>query len=103
MSDRQKNLVATIESVFPDAEIRAKHVYINFRKQLSSELLRQIFWKAARATNKHDFQVALDDFIQVNAAAHKWLINSDPTTCAAHSFDPFFKTNDITNNRTESL
>lgn len=104
MSDRQKGLMAATKDVFPRAETRfcARHVYTNFRKHYSSELLRQLFWKIGGATNKHDFQCGMNEIMATDADAHQWLKDSNPTTWAAHKFDHVFKTDDITNNMTES-
>ncbi|KAH9681294.1 SWIM-type domain-containing protein [Citrus sinensis] len=66
MSDRQKGLIHALQDVFPSSETRycARHVYANFRKH-SAEILREYFWKAARATNKTEFDDAM-------IAINKW-------------------------------
>ncbi|KAK9196561.1 hypothetical protein WN943_004690 [Citrus x changshan-huyou] len=104
MSDRQEGLIHALQDVFPSSEIRycARHVYANFRKQHSAEILREHFWKAARATNKTDFDDAMTAINKIDENAYKWLVDNDPSTWSCHHFDPFYKTDHVTNNMSES-
>ncbi|KAL9429088.1 hypothetical protein AB3S75_030989 [Citrus x aurantiifolia] len=73
MSDRQKGLIHALQDVFPSSETRycARHVYANFRKQHSAEILREHFWKAARATNKTEFDDAMTAINKIDENAYK--------------------------------
>ncbi|KAL9422372.1 hypothetical protein AB3S75_034609 [Citrus x aurantiifolia] len=104
MSDRQKGLIHALQDVFPSCETRycARHVYANFRKQHSAEILREHFWKAARATNKTDFDDAMTVINKIDENAYKWLVDNDPSTWSCHHFNPFYKTDHVTNNMSES-
>ncbi|KAH9769958.1 SWIM-type domain-containing protein [Citrus sinensis] len=104
MSDRQKGLIHALQDVFPSSKTRycARHVYANFRKQHSAEILREHFWKAARATNKIDFDDAMTAINKIDENAYKWLVDNDPSTWSCHHFDPFYKTDHVTNNMSES-
>ncbi|KAK9214459.1 hypothetical protein WN944_006451 [Citrus x changshan-huyou] len=104
MSDRQKGLIHALQDVFPSSETRycARHVYANFRKQHSADILREHFWKAARATNKTDFDDAMTTINKIDENAYKWLVDNDPSTWSCHHFDPFYKTDHVTNNMSES-
>ncbi|XP_014493085.1 uncharacterized protein LOC106755441 [Vigna radiata var. radiata] len=49
MSDQQKGLVHAIEELLPKAEQRfcIRHLYANFRKQFSGQILKNLMWSAA--------------------------------------------------------
>ncbi|KAH9674047.1 SWIM-type domain-containing protein [Citrus sinensis] len=100
----EKGLIHAFQYVFPSFETRycARHVYANFRKQHSAEILREHFWKAARATNKTDFDDAMTAINKIDENAYKWLVDNDPSTWSCHHFDPFYKTDHVTNNMSES-
>ena len=104
MSDRQKCLIHALQDVFPSSETRycARHVYANFRKQHSAEILREHLWKAARATNKTDFDDAMTTINKIDENAYKWLVDNDPSTWSCHYFDPFYKTDHVTHKMSES-
>ncbi|KAH9656287.1 SWIM-type domain-containing protein [Citrus sinensis] len=104
MSDRQKGLIHALQDVFPSSKTRycARHVYANFRKQHLAEILREHFWKAARATNKTDFDDVMTTINKIDENAYEWLVDNDPSTWSCHHFDPFYKTDHVTNNMSES-
>ncbi|KAH9648646.1 SWIM-type domain-containing protein [Citrus sinensis] len=61
ISDRQKGLINAISTTWPTAYHRAcsRHVYANFSKSFAGAQLKQLFWKAAKSSNKHDFDEAM--------------------------------------------
>ncbi|CAN1848533.1 hypothetical protein LINPERHAP1_LOCUS38969 [Linum perenne] len=57
ISDQQKGLVASLNSIMPYAEHRkcARHVYANWRLKHSSDMLREVFWDAVYSSNEADW------------------------------------------------
>ncbi|KAK8628695.1 hypothetical protein V6N13_009278 [Hibiscus sabdariffa] len=59
MSDRQKEV---IEDIFPYAKDRkcVRHMYTNFNEKHKDQALKDVVWKAARATYLREFKNAMD-------------------------------------------
>ncbi|KAK9211410.1 hypothetical protein WN943_000786 [Citrus x changshan-huyou] len=75
VSGRQKGLINAISNTWPTAYHRAcsRHVYANFSKSFASAQLKQLFWKATKSYNKHDFEEAMVEIKAVKEAAFEWL------------------------------
>ncbi|KAK9202565.1 hypothetical protein WN944_017776 [Citrus x changshan-huyou] len=75
ISDRQKGLINAISTTWPTAYHRAcsRHVYANFSKSFAGAQLKQLFWKAAKSSNKHDFDEAMTEIKAEKEAAFEWL------------------------------
>lgn len=104
MSDRQKGIIAALNKQIPWCSIRycARHIFANFCKLYSADTFRPMFWRAARAANKVDFEHAMNTIKQIDPDAYKWLMDNDPQTWSCHAFNFFFKTDHVINNMTES-
>ena len=75
ISDRQKGLIHAISNTWPTAYHRAysRHLYANFSKSFASTQLKQLFWKAAKSSNKHDFDETMAEIKAEKEAAFEWL------------------------------
>ena len=75
VSDRQKGLINAISNIWPTAYHRAccRHVYANFSKSFAGAQLKQLFWKAAKSSNKHDFDEAMAEIKAEKKATFEWL------------------------------
>ena len=49
------------------------HLYNNFRKNHTGVLIRDLFWKAAKATYKAKFDRVMDELKEIDEDAHNWL------------------------------
>ena len=75
ISDRQKGLVNAIANTWPSAYYRActRHVYANFSKLFAGAQLKQLFWRAAKSSNKHDFSEAMTEIKAEKEDTYQWL------------------------------
>ncbi|KAL4289578.1 hypothetical protein GQ457_14G016010 [Hibiscus cannabinus] len=57
-----KGLVEAIDDIFPNAEVRScvRHLYNNFKELYKGKALKDVVWKAARATYSREFEAAMD-------------------------------------------
>ena len=57
ISDRKNGLVNVISNIWSTVYHMAcsRHVYANFSKSFAGAQLKQLFWKTAKSSNKHDF------------------------------------------------
>nr|POE81072.1 hypothetical protein CFP56_61672 [Quercus suber] len=69
-----KGLVQTFIDNWQQFEhmIYCRHLYNNFRKNHSGVLLRELFWRAAKATYKEEFDRVMDELKGIDAGAHSW-------------------------------
>ena len=73
-SDQQKGLIHAIKNVLPYAEHRmcARHIFANLKKRHgSADPLHKLFWKCARAYNKHVFEKNLEKMKTVKIDAYE--------------------------------
>lgn len=61
-----------------------------------------IFWRALRATNKLNFDFAMNKIKKIKPSVYEWLLKNDPHTWSCHLFNYFFKIDHVTNNMSES-
>ena len=62
-----------------------------------------MFWKAAKATYKEEFDRVMDELKGINVGAHSWLDAHLTTKWAKHTFSEDALTNTIVNNMCESF
>ncbi|KHG15996.1 hypothetical protein F383_22553 [Gossypium arboreum] len=82
MSDKQKRLVEAICMLFPNAETRhcIRHMHANFKKVgFRTKKLKDLLWKAARASTTREFEDAMDELRKTNQHAYDWLKEKNPT------------------------
>ena len=69
-----QELVQTFIDNWPQYEHRicCKHLYNNLRKNYPSVLIRGLFWKAAKATYKAEFDRLMDELKGIDEDAYSW-------------------------------
>ncbi|XP_050277691.1 uncharacterized protein LOC126719148 [Quercus robur] len=105
MSDQQKGLVHTFIDNWPQYEHRicCRHLYNNFRKSHPGVLIREFFWRAAKATYKEEFDRVMDELKGIDVDAHSWLNAYSTTKWAKHMFSEDALTDTIVNNMCKSF
>ncbi|XP_058776132.1 uncharacterized protein LOC131650439 [Vicia villosa] len=93
ISDQQKGLLPAMDELLPNVEQRfcVRHLYNNFRKKYPGKLLKEIIWKAARATYLMSYEFIFEvrhiehqgDIFGVNLKDHdcscrKWQLTGLP-------------------------
>ncbi|XP_017416485.1 uncharacterized protein LOC108327275 [Vigna angularis] len=80
MSDQQKGLVPVIQELLPRAEQRfcIRHLYANFRKRFSGQILKNLMWRAATSTYPQAWEREMLNIRVVNEEAYKYLIVIPP-------------------------
>ena len=61
-----------------------RHLYNNFRKNHPSVLIRDMFWRAAKATYKEEYNRVMDELKEIDVDAHNWLQAHSATIWARH-------------------
>lgn len=103
-SDRQKGLLNAIPNTWPTAYHRAccRHMYANFVKEHAGANLRTLFWKAAKSSNKHDYEEAMAHIKEEKLAAYNWLERElQGYTWSMHTYDRNCKVERTDNNASE--
>ncbi|KAK8540585.1 hypothetical protein V6N13_027104 [Hibiscus sabdariffa] len=107
MSDKQKGLVDAIIDVFPYAEHRTcvRHLYSNFKLKNGNQgkALKDVLWKAARATYMKEFTDAMSEMRSMSDASFKWLQGKDPRQWSKSHFSTRCKSDMLLNNLSESF
>ena len=81
----------------------ARHIYANFRKTYSTKKLKDLFWEASRAYDRHVFKRVMADIGVVSVGAKAWLEEIKPKHWSRHAFEPSIKCDHVTNNMTEAF
>ncbi|KAH9658366.1 SWIM-type domain-containing protein [Citrus sinensis] len=104
ISDGQKGLLNEIPNTWPSAYHRAccRHVYANFTKDHAGAKLRNLFWRAAKSSNRHDFNKAMALIKEEKIAAYNWLERElQGYTWSMHAYDRNCKVERTDNNASE--
>ncbi|KAK9181033.1 hypothetical protein WN944_024170 [Citrus x changshan-huyou] len=104
ISDRQKGLLNAIPNTWPFAYHRAccRHVYANFARDHAGAKLRNLFWRAAKSSNKHDFDEAMALIKDEKIEAYNWLERElQGYTWSMHAYDRNCKVERTDNNASE--
>ncbi|KAK1570588.1 hypothetical protein Q3G72_004156 [Acer saccharum] len=94
MSDRQKGLIGALKAHWPHASIKTPY---------SGQKLKQLFWKASKSYDVHEFKKAMRDIGLVSMKAQAWLCEIETENWCRHAFDPSIKCDHVTNNMTEAF
>ncbi|KAH7866355.1 hypothetical protein Vadar_019290 [Vaccinium darrowii] len=80
MSDKQKGLIDSVSTLFPNASHRfcVRHLYNNFKGEFKGLVMKDILWKAAKATIMPHFTTAMEEMKAVNKKAYEWLCERPP-------------------------
>ncbi|KAK8713662.1 hypothetical protein V6N13_148873 [Hibiscus sabdariffa] len=102
ISDKQKGLIEAMTQVFPSAEHRTcvRHLYSNFknRENFKGKNLKDLLWKATRATYLKEFEDAMAELKAVSIQAFEWLNGKDPRQWSKSHFSPFCKSDMLLSN-----
>lgn len=104
MSDKQKGLIDSVSTLFPNASHRfcVRHMYNNFKGEFKGLVMKEILWKAARATTVPHFIKAMEEMKAVDPRACNWLCERPPVHWSRSHFDTFPKCDILLNNLCES-
>ncbi|KAK9998276.1 hypothetical protein SO802_017879 [Lithocarpus litseifolius] len=103
--DQQKGLVQTFIDNWPQYEHRicCRHLYNNLRKNHPGVLIRELFWKVAKATYKAEFDRLMDELKGIDEDAHNWLEDHSATIWARHMFSEDGLSDTVLNNMCKSF
>ncbi|KAE8816682.1 hypothetical protein D1007_05697 [Hordeum vulgare] len=104
MSDRQKDLLNGVTTVFPSCPHRyyLRHIYANFQRAgLRGEDLKKCMDAAAYACTEHDFQLAMESMKVECKATWEWMSRIPPQAWSRHAMDTNCKTSLVVNNLSE--
>lgn len=68
INDKQKRLINAITNT-----ACSKHVYVNFSTLFVGAHLKQLFWKAAKSSNKHNLDETMAKIKAKKESAYQWL------------------------------
>ncbi|KAG8479744.1 hypothetical protein CXB51_029261 [Gossypium anomalum] len=106
MSDKQKGLLEAICMLFPNAETRycVRHLHSNFKNAgFRTKELKDLLWKAARASTTREFDDAMDELRKTNQHAYDWLKKKSPTHWSRSHFSIRSHSDMLMNNLSESF
>ncbi|KAL4311321.1 hypothetical protein GQ457_01G024400 [Hibiscus cannabinus] len=106
MSDKQKGLVEAIDDIFPNAEVinYVRHLYNNFKELHKGKALKDVVWKAARATYSREFEATMDQLKALYVPlAYEWIKKINPAQWSISHFSTRSKCDMFLNNLCESF
>ncbi|KAH7857175.1 hypothetical protein Vadar_009876 [Vaccinium darrowii] len=105
MSDKQKGLIDAVSELFPNASHRfcVRHLYNNFKGNFKGLVLKDILWKASRATSIPAFRNAKEEMKKADLNAYKRLCERPPINWSRSHFSTFPKCDILLNNLSESF
>ncbi|KAH7834888.1 hypothetical protein Vadar_020699 [Vaccinium darrowii] len=105
MSDKQKGLIEAVRNLFPDADHRfcVRHLYNNFKQDFKGLVLKDILWKAARASTVQSFNRAMGEMKDIDVKAYEWLIQRPSVNWSRSQFSSYTKCDILLNNLCESF
>ena len=100
-----QRLVNTFVDNWPQYEHRIfyRHLYNNLKKNHPGVLIRDLFWKAAKATYQQAYESAMNELKEVDEDAFKWLQSHSTTIWARHMFKSDGQSDTVLNNMCESF
>ena len=100
-----QGLVNTFVDNRPQYEHRicCRHLYQYLRKNHPDILIRDLFWKAAKATYRQAFERAMNELKEVYEDAFKWLQSHSTIIWVRHMFKSDGQSDIILNNMCESF
>ena len=105
LSDRQKGLYRWRCVRFPGLghSYCLRHLEENFHKQFKNMELKKLLWRAARSTQKEDFDTALQEMRGINAVSASWLLAHAPPEHWAELYFAGHRYGHLMSNIAESL
>ncbi|KAH1123153.1 hypothetical protein J1N35_006313 [Gossypium stocksii] len=92
--------------LFPNAETRhyVRHLHSNFKNAgFRAKELKDLLWKAARASTTREFDDAMDKLRKTNQHAYDWLKEKNPTHWSMSHFSIWSHSDMLVNNLSESF
>jgi len=86
-----------------DHRFCVRHLYNNFRKQYPGKKLKEMMWKAAKATYPNAWMDAMKEIKAINPEAFKHLIQISPRRWSRSYFRVVPKCDTLVNNMSESF
>nr|XP_023900754.1 uncharacterized protein LOC112012612 [Quercus suber] len=83
--------------------ISDQHSYNNLRKQHPGIMIRELFWKAAKATYAHEFERIMNEMKDIDEGAYNWLKGHTTTVWARHMFRTDALSDTVINDMYESF
>ncbi|XP_076930983.1 uncharacterized protein LOC143595986 [Bidens hawaiensis] len=105
ISDRQKGLIQSVESVFPRPEHRffCRHIHENLRQTWMGDLYKGLFYRAALATSVPYFNMAMEEIKKTNLDMFLWLSEIPAARWSRSHFSGRAKSDMLLNNLCESF
>ncbi|XP_028105700.1 uncharacterized protein LOC114304745, partial [Camellia sinensis] len=103
MSFEGKGLIDAVAELFPNASYKfcVRHLYNNFKGQFKGRVLKDLLWKAARATTVGVFTKVMKEMKGVDEEAYNWLARRAPIHWSRSHFHSFPKCDILLNNLCE--
>ena len=95
----------TFADNWPQYEHRicCRHLYNNLRKNHPGVLIREFFWKAAKATYLQEYERIMDELKEIDKGAYNWLQDHSTTIWSRHMFRGDAMSDTVLNNMCESF
>ncbi|XP_058768549.1 uncharacterized protein LOC131642290 [Vicia villosa] len=105
MSDQQKGLLPAMDELLPNVEQRfcVRHLYNNFRKRYPGKMLKEIIWRAAKATYAQAWEREMKRMRLINEEAYLHMMKTPPRFWSRSYFRGTNKCNVVVNNLSESF
>ncbi|XP_058760393.1 uncharacterized protein LOC131633723 [Vicia villosa] len=105
ISDQQKGLLPALEELLPGVDQRfcVRHLYSNFRKKFPGKQLKEIMWRAAKATYPQAWEREMREMRKVNEEAYKHLLKVPPRFWSKSMFKYRTKSDVLVNNMSETF
>ena len=78
-----------------------RHLYNNFRDEHKGISLKNLVWKAARATRMCDFNNDMEEIKSIKKNVHQWLVDMPAVHCSGSHFNNLCKSDMLLNNLCE--
>ncbi|XP_058746694.1 uncharacterized protein LOC131619636 [Vicia villosa] len=105
MSDQQKGLLPAMDELLPNVEQRfcVRHLYNNFRKRYPGKMLKEIIWRAAKATYAQAWEREMKRMRLINEEAYLHMMKTPPRFWSRSYFRGTNKCDVVVNNLSESF
>jgi hypothetical protein len=94
-----------MDELLPGVEQRfcVRHLYSNFRKKFPGKHLKEMMWKAAKASYPQAWEKIMREIRIINGEAHKHLIRNPPRYWSKSRFTEHSKCDVLVNNMSETF
>ncbi|XP_076902623.1 uncharacterized protein LOC143557434 [Bidens hawaiensis] len=81
----------------------ARHIYANWKKEYKGEDYKEVYWRACRAYNEADYNVAMKDMLELSPDAVEAYVKQNPKCFSRCFLDTNTKCDLIVNNMAETF